>query len=586
MAFRREFVLSVGGFPEELDAGMPTESGGDTYLIYRVLRAGFRVVYEPRAMAFHHHRNDLRALEHVIRGYGTGVCSYLVHAVLSDRDPQAALAGAWYAWDRLIRQSARRLAQRPQAVPARLLAAEATGIVRTVRAYPAARRIVAGRPRVAIDWDAPIRLSPPPAALDSPPANVSGNIRDLPSLSVVIPTRGRRDQVVRLLRALDEQVYDDRRVQFVVAIDGDIDGTAEAVAALSPRRRVDLVVLCPPDAAHGFGAAAARNAGVAEATGDVLVFLDDDVTPVGDSVLVAHAARHRDGERPMAVVGPCPPARWDVSDGHGAGVRNWWVDQVRVLTEGRALGFADVLTGNLSLRRILFDEVGGFRPLARREDWDLGYRLMQRGVDVCAAPEAVVMHDADLDLRSALADRRSEGAGDVALAAAHAGLGRLLPLMAAQRVGGRMQFVVRRLLRAPHALDGWLAVLPTWLELLDRMGLREGWAREHGRAMMIAYWAGVAGAVSGEAGLMALLAPVPLDATKVPVVDLGDLWGSTPEVLPVGGTAVEVVLRGELVGEAPLSLGGIPWQRTTFQRRLVESFAHAALGAWARRAIP
>src|SRR3954466_15167455 len=39
MAFRRDLMVEVGGFPELLDSGMPTRGGGDTYGLYRVLRA-------------------------------------------------------------------------------------------------------------------------------------------------------------------------------------------------------------------------------------------------------------------------------------------------------------------------------------------------------------------------------------------------------------------------------------------------------------------------------------------------------------------------------------------------------------------
>ena len=41
MSFRRSFLLSRGDvFPAELDAGTPTQSGGDMIALYHVLAAG------------------------------------------------------------------------------------------------------------------------------------------------------------------------------------------------------------------------------------------------------------------------------------------------------------------------------------------------------------------------------------------------------------------------------------------------------------------------------------------------------------------------------------------------------------------
>lgn len=587
MAFRTGFVRSVGGFPEELDAGMPTESGGDTYLVYRVLRAGYRVAYEPRALAFHHHRNDDTALERVVSGYGTGVYSYLAHALVTDRDPSAAVAAVRYAFDRLVREPARTATRRAGATPFRLIAAEAVGSARAPRAYARARRLVAGRPQLPIRSTEPLAVSAvaPGARRDEePPSREDGR---WPTMSVVVPTRGRRESVVELVRALDEQIYPDDRIQIVVVLDGDVDGSAAALHAAAPRRAVDVVTLFPPDPARGFGAAAARNAGVEKATGDVLLFLDDDVRPVTDSVLLAHAERHRDSATPLAVVGPCPPSRWGIEDAHGALVRNWWVDQVRALSEGRPLGFADVLTGNLSLRRDLFQDMGGFRPIARREDWELGYRLMRRGVAITAAPDAVVLHDADLDLRNAISDRRSEGLGDVSLATEHPGLGRLLPIASWTTMDRKMRRTVRGLFADPDAEDRRLAAAPGRLAAWERSGLRGRWAAEHGRTTSVAYWAGVAAAVGSEAALLALLAPASWSGRGDQlVVDLERLAATVPATLPPGIESVQVVAGGEPLGTASLALGGFPWRREVFERRLAEQFAGAAVALRARRLIP
>lgn len=71
MAFRREVFGRVGGFDERLGAGAAGCSE-DSELWYRVLAGGGVCVYEPRAVAFHHHRADWPALRTQMRAYLRG----------------------------------------------------------------------------------------------------------------------------------------------------------------------------------------------------------------------------------------------------------------------------------------------------------------------------------------------------------------------------------------------------------------------------------------------------------------------------------------------------------------------------------
>jgi GT2 family glycosyltransferase len=71
MAFRREVFERVGGFDERLGAGAAGCSE-DSELWYRVLANGGVCVYEPRAVAFHHHRGDWPSLRGQMRAYLRG----------------------------------------------------------------------------------------------------------------------------------------------------------------------------------------------------------------------------------------------------------------------------------------------------------------------------------------------------------------------------------------------------------------------------------------------------------------------------------------------------------------------------------
>lgn len=103
MAVRREAALHrLGGFDEALDAGTPTQSGGDHDFFTRVLTAGFRVVYDPAALVWHRHRREWRELQRTIQGYGTGVYAAWTKSFFVDRELAVPrMAWGWMRHDQI-----------------------------------------------------------------------------------------------------------------------------------------------------------------------------------------------------------------------------------------------------------------------------------------------------------------------------------------------------------------------------------------------------------------------------------------------------------------------------------------------------
>ena len=575
MAFRASWVRSIGGFPEELDAGMPTRSGGDTYAFYRVLRDGLRVLYEPRALAFHHHRSDEAALGAAVSGYGTGTFSYLAHAWYEHRDPAVVRAGVRWAARRAVREPLRSLLGRPGALAPWLLAQELRGSLAAVRAYPAARRQVAVRPSVVLGPAVTSVARGPEPGLR---AHVAA---ELPPLTVVIPSRGRRELVSRLLSELDRQDYPHGRCDVVVALDGDVDGSAGVIRGLSTQLTTTVLLLQPPGRERGLGAGAARNAGAQQAKGRLLLFLDDDVEPIRSDLLIAHARRHADAAAANAlVVGSCAPRDAHLTHRHGQMVRNWWVEHsAAAAADGARLGFADVLTGNLSCSAASFAALGGFAALPRREDWEFGHRALSAGFTVHAAPDAAVLHDADYDLRSAVADRRSEGAGDGAFARSCPSVAGLLPLGAWLDLRPPISLALSQLLWSGRRdLDPILSTGARWTERWEAVGSHRAFLRTYAQTMRLAYWSGVASVLASEAELLALLMTADGgDRTDLPRVDLEDLDATAPAAPPLFAGDVTVWLAGRPVGRVPLRLGGFPWRRDLFVRRVLDRYADEML---------
>ncbi len=135
MSLRRSVVETVGGFDNALDAGTPTQSGGEAEMFSRILAAGYRIVYEPAALNWHRHRRSDADLTKAIHGYGVGTYSYLIRALLWNRE----IAVFWLAFEWFRHEQARNIARailrRPHAPRLGLVMSELAGCLAAPWAY-------------------------------------------------------------------------------------------------------------------------------------------------------------------------------------------------------------------------------------------------------------------------------------------------------------------------------------------------------------------------------------------------------------------------------------------------------------------
>jgi glycosyltransferase involved in cell wall biosynthesis len=89
MAYNVATMRSLGGFDTALDMGRYLPGGGDLDGLYRVVRAGHKLVYEPAMLVRHQHRRDMAALRRQIRkSWGAGTMAFLTK--IRDHDPEMA----------------------------------------------------------------------------------------------------------------------------------------------------------------------------------------------------------------------------------------------------------------------------------------------------------------------------------------------------------------------------------------------------------------------------------------------------------------------------------------------------------------
>jgi GT2 family glycosyltransferase len=230
---------------------------------------------------------------------------------------------------------------------------------------------------------------------------------------VVIPTHDR----LELLRRTTATLLRDPAADQLIVVDTSHGAATAAwlrgVAAREPRVEWLRSRDCPADAA--------RQAGLERASGEWVVFLDDDVTPT-PTLISGHRKRAQAG--PRVVVGVTPiagPAR------RLSAAERVYAREYRGRIEASIAG-GDVLShlwgGNVSLPRNSALEIGmvAEESLPYHEDRDFGLRCLAAGMDAVLAPELSAPHRHRRSNASGAHDARRRGAAVVILARRHPGL--------------------------------------------------------------------------------------------------------------------------------------------------------------------
>lgn len=213
-----------------------------------------------------------------------------------------------------------------------------------------------------------------------------GDGRDVPIISVIVPTYNRPYALTACLRALAAQTLSRGGFEVIVSDDGSTPPVAAAQADLlaTVGRAVPLRVVRQANA----GPAAARNLGAAVARGRYLAFTDDDCEPAPDWL-----------ERLMARYATSPDLLLGGATRNGLPTNPYAAATQIIMdfafTERQRHADAPLFpTNNLSLPAAGFRAIHGFSgdfPDAG-EDYDLCYRWLESGRRAGHAPDAVITH--------------------------------------------------------------------------------------------------------------------------------------------------------------------------------------------------
>lgn len=298
-----------------------------------------------------------------------------------------------------------------------------------------------------------------------------------PLYSVVIPSYNRMDVLPDVVAALEAQ-EGSPPFELVIVDDGSTDGTLQWL------QQREFSVATRILSQENRGPAAARNAGVAAASGTWLAFLGDDTVPSAGWLKAHHDARRsRGSSSEIAVIG-----------------YTGWHERMRltpflhyinefglqfgysIIEDPEDVPFNFFYTSNLSLeRRSLVEEPFdlGF-PYPAWEDIEVSYRLKQRGLRLVYESTARVAHHHPTDLDRFAERQFKAGVCAVVFYRRHPELGSFLglgpqgpPPPPSPLVHGLRRWLARALQHLPVKLPH------LWEEVLRYyyiQGIRKGWS--------------------------------------------------------------------------------------------------------------
>lgn len=304
-----------------------------------------------------------------------------------------------------------------------------------------------------------------------------------PRVSVVVPTYNRRARLARVLGGFDRQTVPPSIFELVIVDDGSKDDTQSWLAANTARSYAVQTLR-----QENGGPARARNAGVAAATGELILFIDDDVEPTPE--LIAEHLRFHDAESDVVVMGPLasldhyaqPWVAWEQ-----AKIERQYVAMERKEWEPT---FRQFWTGNASVKKEHILAAGGFDvSFKRAEDIELGRRMHERGLRFRFNPKARGLHHAERSLDAWINMHKSYGALEVQI---FGGLGddELVDVLAHNwsTIHPATRWLVRHSLGRPLRHAAASRLLKGFLELGAAVGKPVGAEQACGALANLTYW--------------------------------------------------------------------------------------------------
>lgn len=221
------------------------------------------------------------------------------------------------------------------------------------------------------------------------------HMTDRPVITILIPTFNRKDTLLKCLAALGTQSYPQNLFEVIIINDGGGTATEDAVKHFSGTSDYRLWYFKQ----EKQGPAAARNIGIENANGRIILFIGDDTIPHHDLVKEHMSSHDQYREDNIAVLGHIT---WDPAIGITP-FMHWLENGGPQFAYGEIKNKVDVdarkffYTSNISLKKKFIIENSGYFdasfPYAAFEDIELGHRLAKKGLILKYNEKALNLHD-------------------------------------------------------------------------------------------------------------------------------------------------------------------------------------------------
>ncbi|GEO03214.1 hypothetical protein AAE02nite_08780 [Adhaeribacter aerolatus] len=207
-------------------------------------------------------------------------------------------------------------------------------------------------------------------------------------VSVIVPTYNGVNKVSRCLNALAKQSFVDFEV--VVVVDGSTDNTEEVLSNENFNFQKFTILI-----QQNKGRAASRNAGALEASGDLLIFLDDDMR-ADFKFLELHLKHHTEFKNSILVGAQLEDYNVLTSDiqRYKAHLSRKWFQPISNLNKPLSKDQLFLTAANFSITKELFRFLGGFDERLRdAEDFDFGVRAYLKQIPIYFNERVLAWHD-------------------------------------------------------------------------------------------------------------------------------------------------------------------------------------------------
>ncbi|MEG4530796.1 glycosyltransferase [Microcoleus sp. D2_18a_D3] len=431
----------------------------------------------------------------------------------------------------------------------------------------------------------PEPFAPPNSQFPIPNVNME-NV----TFSIILITHNRSSSLRRALDALQSQTYPMDLIEVRVVVDSCIDDTLAMLQDYKAPFKMHIIE------ANCRSVGMSRNIGAAEATGQLLLFLDDDIEAM-PCLVENHGRVHR--ERPgCAAIGPYPPKLQSRTNFFDVEVRTWWEEKFYQMSKPtHRYTYQDLLCGNLSIDTKLFAGTGGFDsafgPGTAYEDYEFALRLLKANVPFAVAPDAVGYHyeHETNNLDRSFGRARAEGRSDVLIGQRHPEMRQTLHIKDYETPDSLVnKILVAIVFFWPAALDVLVVGLRKSLDWLQYMGMRGSWRWLRTRLLAYSYLRGVMDQLKTRSALSSFMQgePAHVDLGRHEIeIDLHEGWEAAERIIDEQKPDGIYLRYGELaVGHVTPKFGVEPLRGAHLRSILALDFAEPLARAMAVKGMP